>query len=407
MQGEKKALLRGAAAGALGMLLACILAVLLFLPGYGRHMTTMLKLGQILDTVDRQFIGEADADMMGDMAAYGMMKSLDDRYSLYLPAEIAEEYEANKYGETFGVGVQCVWDEERQAARVYRILDGSSAKEQGIQPGDWLLAADGVTAAQDGYDALVEAVRGEEGTQVRVTYLHVENGAESEREVSLERRRLTQLMAEGEMLEDRVGLIRIFSFHKGAAEQFEAAYQALREQGMEQLVIDVRHNSGGLVSEMEQVADRFLPECDVMILRRKNGREMRRASGAEHDDIPLAVLADEQSYSAAEFFAALMQEYGRAVTVGAKTTGKERAQNTYKLADGSEIVLSDQQYLTPQGRALGETGMTPDLEVALPEGAVFYFLEPGEDPQLAAAVGALAKKTAETGAENSENVKNP
>lgn len=176
---------------------------------------------------------------------------------------------------------------------------------------------------------------------------------------------------------------------------------------MEQLVIDVRHNSGGLVSEMEQVADRFLPECDVMILRRKNGREMRRTSGAEHDDIPLAVLADEQSYSAAEFFAALMQEYGRAVTVGAKTTGKERAQNTYKLAGGSEIVLSDQQYLTPQGRALGETGMTPDLEVALPEGAVFYFLEPGEDPQLAAAVGALAKKTAETGAENSENVKNP
>lgn len=396
-QGEKKAMLRGAVAGALGMMGACILAVLLFLPGYRGHMMTMLKLGQILDTVDQRFVGEPDAEKAGDMAAYGLMASLGDRYSTYLPAETVEEYEANKYGETFGVGIQCVWDEARQGARVYRVLDGSSAKEQGVQKGDWLLAAGGVTAAEDGYDALIEAVRGGEGTEVEVTVLRMEGGAETRRAVLLERRRLAQLMAEGEMLGDGVGLIRIFSFHKGAAGQFQAAYQALQEQGMESLVIDVRHNSGGLVSEMVEVADWFLPECDVMVMRRKNGREERKKSGAEHDDIPLAVLVDEQSYSAAEFFAALMQEYGRAVTVGAKTTGKERAQNTYRLVDGSAIVLSDQQYLTPQGRALGETGMTPDLEAALPEGAEFYFLEDGDDPQLAAAVGVLAKNQPETG----------
>lgn len=384
---EKKALLRGAAAGALGMLAVCLLAVFLLLPGYRSSLVTMLKLGQILDTVDRRFVGDFDEGEMGDLAAYGLMQALNDRYSTYLPAEAVEEYEANKFGETFGVGVQCVWDEARQAVRVYRVLDGSSAKEEGIASGDWITAAADVTAAEDGYNALIEAIRGAEGTRVEVTVLP--SGGGEPVGLSLERRRLTQLMAEGERLADGTGLIRIFSFHQGATEQFRAAYDALKAEGVERLVIDVRHNSGGLVVEMTQVADIFLPECDVMIMRRKNGREERQTSGAEQDSIPLAVLVDEQSYSAAEFFAALMQEYGRAVTAGAQTTGKERAQNTYRLVDGSEIVLSDQQYLTPQGRALGETGMTPDIEVPLPEGSSFYFLPAGEDPQLAAALSAL------------------
>lgn len=391
MNNEKKAMLRGAAAGALATLAACLLAGFLLLPGYSGNLRTMLKLGQILDTVERRFVGEYDAKTLGDMAAYGMMSALNDRYSLYLPAEAVEEYEANKYGETFGVGVQCVWDEERQAARVYRVLDGSSAGEQGIQPGDWLLAADGVQAAEAGFNGLIEAIRGEEGTTVEVTFRPSSGGGSDERTATLERRRMAQLMAEGEMLGDGAGLIRIFSFHQGAVQQFRTAYDTLKEQGMQRLVIDVRHNGGGLVTEMTEIADIFLPECDVMIMRSKSGREERRVSGPQQDDLPLAVLVDEQSYSAAEFFAALMQEYGRAVTVGARTTGKERAQNTYRLADGSAIVLSDQQYLTPQEHALGETGMTPDIETALPDGSSFFFLEPAKDPQLAAALDAFAE----------------
>lgn len=379
---------RGIVIGALGMLLLCLLAGWRLLPGYANYCKTMLKLGQIMDTVDREFVGDFDAEQLGDWAAYGMLQALNDRYSMYLPAESVAEHEANKYGETFGVGVQCIWDDERQGARVYRVLDGSSALEQGIRPGDWITAADGVLAAENGYDAMIAAIRGAEGTQVHVT-VQRESMSES-LSLLLERRRLTQLMAEGEMLENRIGLIRLFSFHQGAAAQFRAAYETLQSQGIEKLIIDVRHNSGGLVTEMSEIADIFLPQCDIMVLRRKNGQEERRMSDAAQDEIPLAVLVDEQSYSAAEFFAALMQEYGRAVTAGAQTTGKERAQNTYHLADGSAIVLSDQQYLTPAERALGETGMTPDILAALPQGANFYFLGTAEDTQLQAAVKALS-----------------
>ncbi len=385
---EKRAMLRGAAAGALGMLAFCLLLGYLLLPGYSTNIGTMLKLGQMLDIIDRRFVGEYDEAVTGDFAAYAIMSSLDDRYSSYLPADAVEEYEANKYGETFGVGIQCVWDEERQAAHVYRVLEGSSAKEQGIGAGDWIVAAAGTTAA-DGFNALIEAIRGEEGTTVEVTVAPADDGEEYV--ATVERRRMTQLMAEGELLADGVGLIRIFSFHQGAETQFRAAYDALKAEGMERLVIDVRHNGGGLVSEMTAIADIFLPECDVMIMRSKSGKEERRRSGEQEDDLPLAVLVDEQSYSAAEFFAALMQEYGRAKTVGAQTTGKERAQNTFRLIDGSEIVLSDQQYMTPQGRALGDTGMTPDITVALPEDASFYFLTTDEDTQLAAALASFGQ----------------
>lgn len=385
---EKCAVCRGMVVGALGTLLFCLVAGWLLLPGYGGHFKTMVKLGQIVDLADGRFVGDYDAELLGDMAAYGMMQSLDDRYSTYLPADVVEEHEANKFGETFGVGVQFTWDEEQQAAHIYQVLEGSSALEQGVQPGDWILAAGDVYASEAGYADIIEAIRGEEGTTVELT-LRREGGEPFA--VSLERRKLTQRMAEGEMLGDGIGRIRIFNFHQGSAEQFGKAYEDLQAQGIEKLVIDVRHDSGGLVTEMCAIADRFLPECDLMLMRSKNGREERKTSDAAQDEIPLAVLVDAQSYSAAEFFAALMQEYGRAVTVGTQTTGKERAQNTYHLADGSAIVLSDRQYLTPSGRALGESGMTPDVVTALPEGTDFYFMERSEDVQLQAAADALRR----------------
>lgn len=385
---ERKAVQRGMVLGALGMLVFGLLAGWVLLPGYGGHWKTMLKLGQIVDLLDERFVGDYDAEALGDMAAYGMMSTLDDRYSMYLPADEVAEHEANKFGETFGVGIQFVWDEERQAAHIFQVLEGSSALEQGVQPGDWLIAAGGVTAKENGYAEMIDAIRGEEGTEVEVTIQR--DGAEPFT-VTLERQRMAQLMAKGEMLGDGIGLIRIYNFHQGAADQFRQEYEALQAQGMEKLIVDVRHDSGGLVTEMCTIADRFLPECDIMIMRSKDGWESRKKSDAAQDEIPMAVLVDEQSYSAAEFFAALMQEYDRAVTVGAQTTGKERAQNTYLLADGSAIVLSDQQYLTPLEHALGETGMTPDILTPLSENTNFYFMERGEDLQLQAAIEALKR----------------
>lgn len=357
------------------------------LPGYMEHRQLLAKIGEIADIVEANYVGEVDDGTAADWAAAGLMSALNDPYSRYIAADATEEYQANKYGETYGVGVQCLWDAEEQAVHIYAVLDGSSAQEAGLQRGDWIIAADGAEAGEVGYAGLIDIIKGEVGTTVAVTVRYGDTG-ETET-LTLERRKLAQLMASGEVLEDGTGLIHIYNFHQGAADQFNAAYDALKAQGIERLIIDVRHDSGGLVSEMAEIAGIFLPEGDVIIIRSKNGDEEHMTSDAEQDEIPLVVLVDDQSYSAAEFFAAVMQEYGRAVTVGVQTTGKERAQNVYTLSDGSAIVLSDRFYCTPSGKMLGDTGMTPDIEVALPEEANFYFLAPQDDPQVQAALAAF------------------
>ena len=154
--------------------------------------------------------------------------------------------------------------------------------------------------------------------------------------------------------------------------------------GARALVLDVRHNGGGRVKEMSEMLDPLLPEGTIMTLRTKDGHETVYSSDAEMTDLPVAVLVDEQSISAAEFFAAALQEYGRGPLVGAHTTGKGRAQQTFRLSDGSAVNLSVEQYYTPEGNSLAGVGVAPDVSVGLKEAqqADFYFLIPENDPQL-------------------------
>lgn len=186
------------------------------------------------------------------------------------------------------------------------------------------------------------------------------------------------------MLDGKIGYVQIESFHVGVAEQFAQVIDSLLEDGAESFILDVRHNGGGRVSEMSEMLDMFLPEGNIITLRTKDGDEKTYDSDEEMLEQPLVVLVDAQSISAAEFFAAVLQEYDRATIVGTKTTGKGRAQQTFPLSDGSAIVLSVEEYFTPQGRSLADTGIAPDVIVTFDEATLqnFYFLTPEEDTQL-------------------------
>ena len=204
----------------------------------------------------------------------------------------------------------------------------------------------------------------------------------------MQRAVVTQKMAWGQMLDGSVGYIRIENFHDGAAAQFQSTLDGLLADGAQALVIDVRHNGGGRVKEMSEALDPLLPEGTIMTLRTKDGDETVYSSDADMIDLPIAVLIDDQSISAAEFFAAALQEYDRATLVGTHTTGKGRAQQTFELSDGSAVNLSVEEYFTPNGNSLANVGIAPDIEVTLTEEqqADFYFLTPEDDPQLQKAV---------------------
>ena len=137
--------------------------------------------------------------------------------------------------------------------------------------------------------------------------------------------------------------------------------------------------------------DPLLPEGTIMTLRAKDGEEVVYSSDAAALDIPMAVLVNADSISAAEFFAAALQEYGKAIVVGEQTIGKGYSQRTYPLSDGSALRLSDNEYFTPQGKSLIGTGVTPDVPADLPDDKAkdFYFLSPEQDDQLIAARQAL------------------
>lgn len=342
------------------------------------------KLREIDRIAASRYVGDLDAEAVADYAAVGYVAGLGDQWSSYIPADQYEQYRMNSEGQGCGIGVAVISTED--SIRVNLVYDDSPAAQAGIEKGDYIVAAAGLTVEADGADAVIDAIRGDEGTEVSVSVR--KDGTDEVQELTMQRAVVTQKMAWGQMLDGSVGYIRIENFHDGAAAQFQDMLDGLLADGAQSLVIDVRHNGGGRVKEMSEALDPLLPEGTIMTLRTKDGDETVYSSDADMIDLPIAVLIDDQSISAAEFFAVALQEYDRATLVGTHTTGKGRAQQTFELSDGSAVNLSVEEYFTPNGNSLADVGIAPDIEVALTEEqqADFYFLTPEGDPQLQKAV---------------------
>ena len=342
------------------------------------------KLREIDSIAASQYVGELDEEAVADYAAVGYVAGLGDQWSSYIPADQYEQYRMNSEGQGCGIGVSVISTQD--SIRVNLVYDDSPAAQAGIEKGDYIVGAAGLTVEADGADAVIDAIRGDEGTEVTVSVR--KDGTDAVQELTMQRAVVTQKMAWGQMLDGNVGYIRIENFHVGAAEQFNQTLDGLIADGAQSLVIDVRHNGGGRVKEMSEALDPLLPEGTIMTLRTKDGHETVYSSDAEQLELPIAVLIDDQSISAAEFFAAALQEYDCATLVGTHTTGKGRAQQTFELSDGSAVNLSVEEYFTPNGNSLADVGIAPDIEVTLTEEqqADFYFLAPEDDPQLQKAV---------------------
>ena len=342
------------------------------------------KLREIDSIAASQYVGALDEEAVADYAAVGYVAGLGDQWSSYIPADQYEQYRMNSEGQGCGIGVSVISTQD--SIRVNLVYDDSPAAQAGIEKGDYIVGAAGLTVEADGADAVIDAIRGDEGTEVTVSVR--KDGTDAVQELTMQRAVVTQKMAWRQMLDGNVGYIRIENFHVGAAEQFNQTLDGLIADGAQSLVIDVRHNGGGRVKEMSEALDPLLPEGTIMTLRTKDGHETVYSSDAEQLELPIAVLIDDQSISAAEFFAAALQEYDCATLVGTHTTGKGRAQQTFELSDGSAVNLSVEEYFTPNGNSLADVGIAPDIEVTLTEEqqADFYFLSPEDDPQLQKAV---------------------
>ena len=324
--------------------------------------TRYSKLKSVADIVDKYFVGEyKEADAI-EVALAGYVAGLDDVWSAYYTAEQTasiEEDEANQYvgiGVTYSTAAESLY-------QITAVTPGGPADLAGILPGDKLLTAAGVDVnTLETGDDLAALVKGEIGTQVTIV---VERAGEP-LTFNITRDVIYTYSVTSRMLENNVGYIAIADFDSNVDDEFREHLTTLQEQGAKGFIFDVRNNPGGYVSVMHEMLDGLRPEGPVITMVDKAGEEMPLTSDADMLEMPMVVVTNEYSVSAAEFFAAALQEYDMATVVGTKTSGKGYSQQTFKLSDGSSVHISTTRYYTPKGNSLAETGVTPDLVVELP-----------------------------------------
>ena len=348
------------------------------------------KLTELEKLIEEQFVGQYDEAYVQDVAAAAMVAALGDQWSFYVTAEEYDALMSDMSNSFVGIGVTVTQHTGGLGEEIVNVIEGGPAFEAGLQVGDIMIRVNGTDLA--GLDALgaKNLIAGKEGTQVEITVLR----GEQELSFSVTLQTIRIAVANGQMLAGNIGLVRIENFNDNCAKETIAAIGQLQEQGATALIFDVRNNPGGYVNEMVKILDYLLPECVVFREVDYRGVEGARYSGASCIELPIAVLVNGDSYSAAEFFAACLQEYDKAVVVGERTCGKGYYQYTIQLSDGSAVNLSTGKYFTPSGKNLTETGgLTPDIPLAVDEETAVKIyanlLTPEEDPQLQAAVGAI------------------
>ena len=351
------------------------------------------KLAEAADIIRENYIGEYEESELTDRAIDAMVASLNDRWSYYMTAEEVAAYEMSSRNSYGGIGI-VVQDSEDNVARVLKVYEHSPAGEAGVFPGSLFLAVDGQDVSGMDKDSVVDLVRSAIARgQVDLHFL-CPDGAE--REYSLTPGDVYTEPVRFQALPSGLGYVRVENFEGRSAESAIAAVESLRARQVPGIIFDVRENPGGQLSELLKLLDYILPEGKLFISRNIDGSEDIDYSQSSCVELPMVVLINEDSYSAAEFFAAALREYDWAELVGAQTSGKGYAQITVPMTDGSAIHISHIAYFTPKGVCLAGVGLTPDLSVELGEEErtlLYYDMLPlEEDPQLAAAEQLLLER---------------
>lgn len=350
------------------------------------------KLLVLEELIDYAFVEEVDFEALEDAAADAMVQATGDRWSYYIPASYMDTFTENETNSYVGVGITISAQEEGEYYDIMEVVSGGPAEEAGIAFGDVLIAVDYRNVAGMDISEVKKLVRGKAGTPVVLT---VER-AGMRMDLTMNRASFKTDVALFSMADDTTGYVKIKNFDDRCAEETIAALETLLSQGMERVIIDLRYNPGGAANELVKLLDYFLPEGEIFHTVDFRGEEEFFHSDAACLDIPVAVLINADSYSAAEFFAGAMQEYGRAAVIGEHTSGKGYFQYTYPLGDGSAVALSSGRYYMPSGKSLIGEGLEPDVVCALDDEAdyLFYYnaLPLEEDAVVARALEVLNAK---------------
>ena len=306
------------------------------------------------------FVGEADLKTAADDALFTMVDYTGDRWTYYLDEDWNKSNQMYIANQTKGIGVRIIAMED--GLLVADVVPDGGADQAGIRKGEYFVAVEGMSlCGEDGWTNK-NLIGGEAGTEVTLT---VRNDRGEEREVRVLRGTWFDPPARGSMLQGEIGYVRLFNFNDGSKDAFCAEVEALLKEGATGLIFDMRQNGGGYVTELTEILDYLLPEGVVFRQKTSWGWSFKKKSDASCVDLPMAVLVDENSFSAAELFAAQLQESVGAYIVGEHTSGKGYFQYPFPLSNGGSLSLSIGTYTTGNGTSLSGVGLEPDKIVSL------------------------------------------
>lgn len=356
------ALLLGMVIGVTGMWLMfnCILDSRIVAADKYSKYQEMSKAGMLYDYIQEIYYQDVDGEVLAEGMYKGMVESLDDPYSEYFTASEYKAWQQDMNGAFYGVGLTMQADEKKKGQLIVKgVVKDSPAEKAGFVEGDIVTKVDG--KSYEDLNSAVQHIRGEKGTEVKLTYLH--NGKEEEK--TLVREKINLESVGSRMLDDKIGYILITTFSENTGKEFKDALSKLEKDGAKGLVIDLRNNGGGLVLEGIKVVDELLGKCTVVEYIDNQGNKSYSYSDESKTKLPYVVLVNGATASASEIVTAAIKDNEGGKIIGTNTFGKGIIQSTKRLKDGSAIKLTIVEYRSPEGHKIHGKGIKPDYVVKL------------------------------------------
>ncbi|WP_270510969.1 S41 family peptidase [Megamonas funiformis] len=314
--------------------------------------------------IETKYVNDTDDVKLIDGAIDGMVKSLNDPHSNYLSPKMYKTLMEQTEGSFAGIGVVMGMDNE-QKIHIVGIMENSPGQKAGLQDGDEILAVDGVPVTQMAFDEVAAHVRGQAGTDVVLTIMR----DNANQDITITRDNIKLKTVGHKMLDNNIGYIQIVSFSEDTANEFNEAYNDLKNQGMKALVLDLRNNPGGLLTTCVEIAKKLVPKGKIVSIVDKQGNKETYSSSLEAPEYPLVVLINKNSASASEILSGAIQDTKTGTIIGNTSYGKGSVQTILPMFEDDAVKLTIAKYYTPSGRSIDGTGITPDIEINLDENA--------------------------------------
>ena len=348
------------------------------------------KLNRIDRLVDKYFYGDIDKKEMQDWAYAGYLAGLDDPYTEYISPDEYDSFTETSTGNYTGIGVEVTKNGEETV--ISDIFEGTPAEKAGLLPNDIIKKIDGKDMVGKPLSEISSTIKEYAGKTFAIS---IERDGKMT-DVNVVPGEIETVQVSGKMLDGGISYIRISMFEGHCTEQLKTALDNAKNSGAKGIIFDVRNNPGGALDIITNCVDQILDEGIILTVRDKNGKEeVYKAKDKEKIDLPIVILTNAQTASAAEVFTSSLHDNGKAYTVGTKTYGKGVVQTVFDLGDRSIAKITTAKYFTPKNVCIDKIGLEPDKKVELDEkykNMSVKYIPDGEDAQLITAVEVMKEK---------------